>query len=77
MWEQFEAGCRKLDVTITKEAGKIYGIELSGNCVIGLKEGGAAAEGGELCVRDVVVRPPRRLPPPPLASPPSPPPRRL
>ena len=55
MWEEFEASCHKVDVTICKAPGKSYGIELSGNCVVGMQEGGAALEGGELQVRDVVV----------------------
>ena len=55
MWEEFEASCHKVDVTIRKAAGASYGIELSGNCVVGMHAGCAAEEGGELQVRDVVV----------------------
>ena len=55
MWEEFEAGCHKVDVTIRKKPGGSFGIELSGNCVVGMRAGGAAEEGGELQVRDVVV----------------------
>ena len=55
MWEEFEAGCHKVDVTIRKAPGKSFGIELSGNCVVGMRAGCAAEEGGELQERDVVV----------------------
>ena len=55
MWEDFEASCHKVDVTLRKAAGASYGIELSGNCVVGMHAGGAAEAGGELQGRDVVV----------------------
>ena len=86
MWETFESGCSKLEVTVSRAPGVAdFGVDLSGNCVVRIDPQGAAGA-SELRTRDVVVgldgearaaqRP--RTPPPPLptspATPPVPPP---
>jgi ssDNA-binding Zn-finger/Zn-ribbon topoisomerase 1 len=54
MWQEFEARCQKLELHIEKAKGGGFGIELSGNCIVALKPGGAGEVGG-LQTRDVVV----------------------